>query len=64
MWVATSDDIPGLVTEAETIEALSQKLRIMIPELLVLNHIIPEDHHEAITFNLTSERQEHIQVAS
>jgi predicted RNase H-like HicB family nuclease len=34
VWVATSDDVPGLATEAATIEALTDKLRIMIPELL------------------------------
>jgi predicted RNase H-like HicB family nuclease len=37
VWVATSDDVPGLATEASTIEALTQKLRIMIPELLEAN---------------------------
>ena len=34
VWVATSDDIPGLATEAETVEALTSKLKIIIPELL------------------------------
>ena len=34
VWVATSDDIPGLATEAETVEALTTKLKIIIPELL------------------------------
>jgi predicted RNase H-like HicB family nuclease len=34
VWVATSDDVPGLATEAETIEALSSKLQTMVPELL------------------------------
>ena len=34
VWVATSEDVPGLATEAETIEALTEKLRVMIPELL------------------------------
>ena len=34
VWVATSDDVPGLATEAETVELLLGKLRIMIPELL------------------------------
>lgn len=34
VWVATSHDIPGLATEAETVEALSSKLKIMIPELM------------------------------
>jgi predicted RNase H-like HicB family nuclease len=37
VWVATSDDVPGLATEADTIEALSSKLEIMVPELLDAN---------------------------
>ena len=37
VWVATSDDVPGLATEAETLEELSQKLDIMVPELLDAN---------------------------
>ncbi len=37
VWVATSDDVPGLATEAETLEALSAKLDIMFPELLDAN---------------------------
>ncbi len=37
VWVATSDDVPGLATEAETLELLAQKLRVMVPELLQLN---------------------------
>jgi predicted RNase H-like HicB family nuclease len=36
VWVAESDDVPGLATEADTIEALTAKLRKMIPELLLL----------------------------
>jgi hypothetical protein len=34
VWVATSDDLRGLVTEARTQRELSKKLRVMIPELL------------------------------
>lgn len=37
VWVATSDDVPGLATEAETLEALSVKLDSMVPELLDAN---------------------------
>ena len=37
VWVATSDDVPGLATEEDTIEGLISKLKIMIPELLELN---------------------------
>jgi hypothetical protein len=37
VWVATSDDVPGLATEAATMEALSDKLGDLVPELLALN---------------------------
>ncbi|MDI6750865.1 MAG: DUF1902 domain-containing protein [Rhodocyclaceae bacterium] len=37
VWVATSDDVPGLATEAETLEALSVKLDTLVPELLDAN---------------------------
>ena len=44
VWVATSENVPGLVTEAFTIEVLTQKLREMIPELILLNRIVPLDY--------------------
>lgn len=34
VWVAESDDVPGLITEAETMDALMKKLEVLIPELL------------------------------
>lgn len=40
VWVATSDDVPGLVTEAATKEELLAKLQIMIPELLDANGVV------------------------
>ena len=37
VWVAESSDVPGLITEADTVSALVQKLKYLIPELLVEN---------------------------
>jgi hypothetical protein len=37
VWVAESEDVPGLVTEADTLEVLIPKLRVLIPELLAAN---------------------------
>ena len=37
VWVAESDDVPGLATEAASLDALMAKLRDLIPELLELN---------------------------
>ena len=39
VWVAESSDIQGLVTEADTLEALRDKLLVMIPELLEFHDI-------------------------
>ena len=37
VWVATSDDVPGLATEEPTMEGLIEKLKVIIPELLKAN---------------------------
>ncbi|UFN48122.1 DUF1902 domain-containing protein [Roseomonas sp. OT10] len=37
VFVATSDDVPGLVAEASTVPELTAKLQDLIPELLELN---------------------------
>jgi predicted RNase H-like HicB family nuclease len=55
VWVATSDDVPGLATEAETIEGLTTRLRTMIPELLEANGLLPENvASHRIAFDLTT----------
>ena len=38
VWIATSDDVPGLVSEAETLEALVEQVKPLVRELLALNH--------------------------
>jgi hypothetical protein len=37
VWVAESDDVPGLATEAASRDALMAKLRYLIPDLVELN---------------------------
>ena len=65
VWVATSEDVPGLATEAETIERLTDRLRSIIPELLEANGLLPStSHNQAIAFELTSHRQELVTLAS
>lgn len=36
-WVATSDDVPGLVCECDTYQELKQTVKSLTPELLFLN---------------------------
>lgn len=37
VWVATSEDVPGLALESGSFDALVEKVRYAIPELLELN---------------------------
>lgn len=39
VWIAQSDDVPGLVTGADTIEQLIEKLKIAVPEMLAENGV-------------------------
>ncbi|MGQ9858994.1 MAG: DUF1902 domain-containing protein [Thermodesulfobacteriota bacterium] len=55
VWVATSDDVPGLATEAVTMEALIEKLRVIIPELLLVNNAIVGDE---VPFEIITRRFE------
>ena len=41
VWIATSDDILGLVMESGSVDALIERLRYAVPELLELNHQEP-----------------------
>lgn len=37
VWVATSEDVPGLALESESFDALLEKVRVAVPELLEIN---------------------------
>jgi predicted RNase H-like HicB family nuclease len=39
VWIAESDQVPGLATGADTLEELVEKLKVAIPELLTENGI-------------------------
>ncbi len=57
VWVATSDDIPGLVLESGSFDALLERVRFAAPELLKLNN-----SKQPLTLSFISERQERIAV--
>jgi len=55
VWVATSDDVPGLATEEDTMEKLIEKLKTIIPELIDANGI---DRQHDIPFEILTRRFE------
>lgn len=59
VWVAESEDVPGLVAEAESPNALASKLRVLIPELLELNGVLEGDS-EAVEFLVRYQHEENV----
>jgi len=53
VWVASSTDVPGLCTEAATMEKLLKKLDVMVPELLKENGMLRA--RKTIPFTVLSE---------
>jgi predicted RNase H-like HicB family nuclease len=62
VWVAESDKIPGLITEAESIPELVRKLRILIPELLVENGVALASNEAEVDVRLLASYQGQIRI--
>jgi predicted RNase H-like HicB family nuclease len=58
VWVATSDDVPGLATGADSLDDLIEKLKVVIPELLEVNGLLEPGQQGDIPFAIIAERHE------
>jgi predicted RNase H-like HicB family nuclease len=63
-WVAEGEDVPGLVTGADTFEALVEKLRVMVPEMLELNGVLSAEEAAAARFTVIARRTEHARAVA
>jgi len=54
VWVATSDDVPGLVLESGSLDALIERVRFAVPEMLALEGV----GDTSIALRFQSERRE------
>ena len=61
VWLAESEDVPGLVAEAESPNLLAQKLKVLIPELLELNGVLPSPR--PLQFHLEYKHEENCVLA-
>ncbi|MCC6947435.1 MAG: DUF1902 domain-containing protein [Bradyrhizobiaceae bacterium] len=57
VWLATSEDVPGLVVEADTWPAMIEEVRIVLPELLEISG------ERGDKLSLTFKAEEHLDVA-
>jgi predicted RNase H-like HicB family nuclease len=62
VWVAESDQVPGLATGADTLEELVEKLKVAIPELLTENGVPFEPDN--LPFTIEAQRSEYANVAA
>jgi hypothetical protein len=58
IWLATSEDVPGLVVEAATWTAMIDEVKLVVPELLELSG------HADKRLSLTFKAEEHLDLAS
>jgi hypothetical protein len=56
VWIAESDDVPGLVLESGSFDALIERVRYAVPELLELNGAT----NTPVQLRMVSERCERI----
>ena len=65
VWYVSDSDLPGLVAEAETVDALREKVIARAPELAALNrHLIDWEPDGDIPVHLMAERLDRIRVPS
>jgi len=59
VWTANSDDIPGLVLESGSLDALIERIRFAAPELLAMNGV----ESQTLSMHIRSERYEKVVLA-
>lgn len=64
VWYVRDSDIPGLVAEGDTVDALRDKLLPRVRELVVLNqHLLNHPTTDAVPLHLHAERTETVAVS-
>ena len=58
VWLATSEDVPGLVVEADTWPAMINEVQLVLPELLEVSG------QTADKLSLTFKAEEHLDLAN
>ena len=58
VWIATSKDVPGLIPESGSFDALIERVRYAVPELLELNN----KQTEIVDLTFVSERHDQVAV--
>ncbi|MEW6263347.1 MAG: DUF1902 domain-containing protein [Thermodesulfobacteriota bacterium] len=64
VWIATSEDVPGLCAEAATFEKLVEVVIDLVPDLLAANGVTLPKESEGIPITILAERSALVPVAA
>lgn len=59
VWIATSDDVPGLILEHDSFDVLVGRVRQAVPELLAFEHELNGD----IFLDISTSRHERVSIS-
>jgi len=57
VWIATSDDVPGLCCEASSFDRLIAEVLALVPELLVSNRVLEPAEAAEVPVTFVAERR-------
>jgi predicted RNase H-like HicB family nuclease len=63
VWIATSEDVPGLCAQAASLEELVEVVKSLVPELLEANQALPTEAGP-IPLDIMARRQAFAHVAA
>ena len=64
VWVAMSDDVPGLVLEAASMDDLVPELELVIPQLMRANGEWPSGVEQTLDYAVVARIERSMQVAA
>ena len=64
VWIATSDDVPGLCCEAANFDALIEIVVALVPELLRANGVEMPPGTDEIPIEMVGERREMVRLVA
>jgi hypothetical protein len=63
VWYVEDSNVPGLVAEAPTVEAMQALLRVRVPELLELNMPDALERHARASYEVVTHRRQELAAA-
>ena len=64
VWYVHDSNVPGLITEAETLELMRSKLLDLVPELVAANHLYVEPLRQSLPMHINFQTTDCVHLAA